>query len=403
MTTAPSAALPAAVNRTVLLLSLACFCSMATQRICDAMLPELAREFDASMAYTAQVVSLFALVYGVAQMLYGTLGDRYGKMRVISYTTLASGAGSLVAVFAMQLDVLIGARMLVALFAAAIIPMALAWTGDTVPYAQRQETLARVGLGTTLGIVGGQLLGGLFTDTVGWRWAFLLMSVLFLGVGWLLRASLRPMQATAQAPGARRPMGEQLRQILSDPWGRRFLAVSVLQGAGGFGTVSIVATHLHGTHGLSLSSAGAVVALFGLGGVLYMSLARHLIQRLGEQGMALVGGSGMGAALLWVGLSPWWQLAPLAMLLGGFGFFMLHNTLQAHATQLAPQARGLGVSLFATSLFLGQSLGVMLTSRYIERLGSGTVVAAGGVMLMVVAGYVCLQLRRRQTQASASS
>lgn len=397
MTGAASSALPASVHRTVLLLSLACFCSMATQRICDAMLPELAREFGASMAYTAQVVSLFALVYGLAQLFYGALGDRCGKMRVISFTTLASGAGSLVAVFATQLDLLIGARMLVALFTAAIIPMALAWTGDAVPYEQRQETLARVGLGTTLGIVGGQLLGGLFTDTIGWRWAFLLMTVLFLGVGWLLRDSLRSQPATEAASGSTDSMWVQLRRILSVPWGRRFLALSVLQGAGGFGTVSIVATHLHGTHGMSLSTAGAVVALFGLGGVMYMSVARHLIKRLGEQGMALVGGGSMGGALLLVGLSPWWQLSPLAMLIGGFGFFMLHNTLQAHATQLAPQARGLGVSLFATSLFLGQSIGVMLAGQSIDRLGSGIIVASGGLMLIAVAVGVCLQLRRPQT------
>jgi predicted MFS family arabinose efflux permease len=192
-------------------------------------------------------------------------------------------------------------------------------------------------------------------------------------------------------------MWVQLRRILSVPWGRRFLALSVLQGAGGFGTVSIVATHLHGTHGMSLSTAGAVVALFGLGGVMYMSVARHLIKRLGEQGMALVGGGSMGGALLLVGLSPWWQLSPLAMLIGGFGFFMLHNTLQAHATQLAPQARGLGVSLFATSLFLGQSIGVMLAGQSIERLGSGIIVSIGGLMLIAVAVGVCLQLRRPQT------
>jgi MFS transporter, YNFM family, putative membrane transport protein len=133
MTPTPLPALSANTRRTVLLLSLACFCSMATQRICDAMLPELAREFGASMARTGQVVSVFAVVYGLAQLLYGAAGDRLGKLRVLTFTTVASGAGSLMAVFAGSLDALVLARVLMALVVAAIIPMSIAWTGDAVP------------------------------------------------------------------------------------------------------------------------------------------------------------------------------------------------------------------------------------------------------------------------------
>ena len=48
---------------------------------------------------------------------------------------------------------------------------------------------------------------------------------------------------------------------------------------------------------------------------------------------------------------PWLWLAPPAIALIGLGFYMLHNTLQTNATQMAPEARGLAVSLFAFALF----------------------------------------------------
>lgn len=387
------------MHRTVLLLSLACFCSMATQRVCDAMLPELSREFQASMARVAQVVSVFAVVYGLAQLFYGAIGDRYGKLRVLTFTTLASGASSVLAALSNNLDFLVVARMVLAVFAAAIIPMAMAWTGDAVPYAQRQETLARVGLGTTMGIVGGQLLGGLFADTVGWRWAFVLMAGLFLGVGLLLRADLRS-QPSGAAPAPAGGILGQTGHVLRDPWVRRLLAVAVVQGGAGFGIVAIIATHLHEVHGLTLSGSGAIVALFGLGGVIYMSLARHLIPRLGEHGLALTGGCGMGLSLLSVGLAPWWQLAPLAMVLGGFAFFMLHNTLQANATQMVPQARGLGVSMFATALFTGQALGVVVAASLIGRVGSGAVMAGGALVMAAMGTWLSRTLRRRQQAAA---
>ena len=53
---------------------------------------------------------------------------------------------------------------------AGIVPLSMAWIGDTVPYERRQATLARFLTGTILGMSAGQLAGGLFADTVGWRW-----------------------------------------------------------------------------------------------------------------------------------------------------------------------------------------------------------------------------------------
>jgi len=119
-------AIPATTRRAVLLLSLATFSSMTAQRLCDAMLPQLAREFDASLAQAAQVVSMFAVVYGLSQLVYGPLGDRLGKFRIVTLATLGCSVGSIAAVFAASLDWLVLARVLVALGAAAVIPLSLA-------------------------------------------------------------------------------------------------------------------------------------------------------------------------------------------------------------------------------------------------------------------------------------
>ena len=51
----------------------------------------------------------------------------------------------------------------------------------------------------------------------------------------------------------------------------------------------------------------------------------------------------------------------------GLGFYMLHNTLQTQATQMAPEARGTAVTLFACLLFLGQSCGVLAMAASVDR------------------------------------
>ena len=94
----PPEAISPTTQRTIVLLSLATFSSMATQRICDAMLPELARVFTTSLGQAAHVVSVFAMTYCVAQLAWGPLGDRLGKFRIVTFATLGCGVGSVVSV-----------------------------------------------------------------------------------------------------------------------------------------------------------------------------------------------------------------------------------------------------------------------------------------------------------------
>ncbi|MFZ2736933.1 MAG: MFS transporter [Burkholderiaceae bacterium] len=403
VTISPSA-VSAQTRRSIVLLACATFASMAIQRICDAMLPELAQIFSVSIAQAAQVVSVFAVVYGVAQLLHGPLGDRYGKFRWVTLATLGCSVGSLLSALAGTLDALIVARMVTAFFAAAIIPMSLAWIGDVVPYEQRQETLALTGVGTTMGMVGGQLLGGLLTDTLGWRWAFVFLTLLYLVVGallwrdWVSQKQRIPIatQQLGDAQALRPSFSQQALQILTGAWSRRVLLTALLEGTAGFGVLAICAAHLHQTLGLSLTSAGATMALFGVGGALYMSFARHLIRRLGERGLTQLGSAVLGLCFILLGLTAYWQLAVVASLVGGFSFFMMHNTFQAHATQMAPASRGTAVSLFAASLFMGQALGVLLAAHLSTLIGSGRVIVLGGVVLMLLGAAFSKALKQRE-------
>jgi YNFM family putative membrane transporter len=81
------------------------------------------------------------------------------------------------------------------------------------------------------------------------------------------------------------------------------------------------------------------------------------------------------------------------------GFYMLHNTLQVNATQMAPGARGLAVSLFAFFLFTGQSLGVALGAPVVDRFGARPVFAIAAVVLILIAFWFRARLIR-QTAAS---
>ncbi|MES2399409.1 MAG: MFS transporter [Pseudomonadota bacterium] len=397
----------AATRRSILLLSTATFSSMVAQRICDAMLPELSRVFAVGLPQAAQVVSVFAITYGICQLIFGPLGDRLGKYRIVTLCAFSCSVGSVVAVLSPSLDVLLFARFLMAVGAAGMIPLAMAWVGDSVPDDRLQEMLTKTGLGSTLGLVIGQLLGGLLTDAFGWRWCFVFLTVLFASVGALLYTDLRRQGITLlpqrKAAGTEAVQAvahsgflKQAWLITSGSWQRTVLCMAIVEGAVGFGVLAIWASHLHNRLGLSLSVAGAVVALFGLGGMLYMALGRRLIARFGQQGLVMLGGAVVGVCACLLAYTPHWLPAIPASLFAGFGFFMFHNTMQATATGMSVESRGTGVSLFSSALFLGQSIGVVLAASLIASIGSAAVIAGGGAMMALEGVFFAWALRKRQ-------
>ena len=162
-----------------------------------------------------------------------------------------------------------------------------------------------------------------------------------------------------------------------------------------YGAFAFIATHLHQAHGLSLAAAGAVVMLFGFGGFLFATTSRWLVPRLGEPGLARWGGMVMFASLLAIALGPaWWWSVP-ACFATGLGFYMMHNTLQTNATQMAPDMRGTSLALFASCLFIGQSVGVALAALVVDRHGPAALFMIAMILLPLVAMGFARALRTR--------
>jgi predicted MFS family arabinose efflux permease len=83
------------------------------------------------------------------------------------------------------------------------------------------------------------------------------------------------------------------------------------------------------------------------------------------------------------------------LFLGGVGFYGFHNTLQTNATQMAPEARGSAVSLFAFGLFGGSSLGVLAGSFFVDGAGTRPLLACSAAGLVVLALYFAARLGGR--------
>lgn len=387
----------------ILGLSLAAMASGVSMRVTDAMLPRLAEEFSVSIGEASHVITTFAVAYGLAQLVFGPLGDRYGKYRVIAAACAVSSLTALLCGFAADPLALAGARLLAGMTAAAVIPLSMAWIGDVVPYERRQPVLARFLIGQIFGFAGGVWLGGYAAEHLDWRAPFFVISAFFAVVAVVLQAVRRTLPAQAVQAGqgaALTRMAGEFRAVIALPWARVVLLTVFLEGAAMFGAFAFVAAHLHLRFGLPLSTVGALVMAYAVGGLVFALGAKALVHRLGERALVHWGALAMAVSLLAIAFGTrWWWAIPACALMG-MGFYMMHNTLQVQATQMAPQRRGAAVAAFASCLFLGQSAGVGLAGLLVGPLGTSWIMAIGAAGLLAVAWNFNRQ-RLRQAPVAA--
>jgi len=381
-------------GRAVLLLSLAAFASAAALRASDPLLPLIAASFGTTPGGASAVITGFALAYGLLQLVTGPIADRIGKYRMVCWVTAISAAGNLLCAVAPTLTLLVAARFATGATVGAIVPLAMAWIGDAVPYERRQPVLARFLIGHMMGLALATSAAGFLGERYGWQAMFYALSVLYALAALLLFAELRANPLTREARAAAGGLADSFRRmalLLRKPWVRVILAVVFAEGLLLYGATAFIALDLHLRFGLSLGAAGTITAAFALGGFVYAAFAGRIVPRLGERGLALGGGIFIAASLLGLVAAPAAAWALPCMVALGMGVYMLHNTLQVHATQMAPEARGGALALFACSLFTGQSAGVWLASHVVDTAGARPVFAAAALGLLVLS----LDFRRR--------
>lgn len=314
---------------------------------------------DANSAglWAGAMSAAFALVMGLMGPVWGVVADRYGRrlmiQRALFGATLVIGAMA----FVRSPEQLFALRLLqggvTGLVAAVSTVVSL-----TVPRERLAASLGMVQTALFTGNAIGPLLGGVVSDLVGFRVAFLLTGGLFFISGILVTLFVAEptrevadgaSRATAEAGGWRAFLGR--REVLAA------LGVMILIRFANFAPNPVLPLYIQGlTPGVArlATLAGLVVAATGIASTVSALLVGSLADRFGRRATllaCLLAAAALGPPQAFV--NSVWQLLALRVLTGlALGGMM--PVIQAVFTELTPpERRGMAFGILATAGAIG--------------------------------------------------
>lgn len=372
-----------------LVFAVCAFASGFGMRIIDPLILPISAQFAVTPATAALLTTAYALPYAIAQPFLGPLGDRFGKARCMQVCVTAMAVMLLLGTVAAGFQMLLLTRLFAGVFAGGIIPLVLAGLGDAYSIEERQVAVGRM----LVAIISGQMLGsagaGLASDAFGWRAALGLAALIAVAACALTTVALaRGAGAQAAAPSHTASFAALYAEVFRNPKAPWLYGAVICEGALVFCLFPYMGQLLIERAGSSpdaaTAQAGLVLGAFGIGGILYGLAVRRVIAALGVRRMCTVGSLAVAAVYALLSVLPLWWCHALVMVACGMGYYMLHNSLQIEATELAPGARGSAVALFACGFFVGIGIGPPLFGALMHAAGfTGALLAVSiGVVLL---------------------
>lgn len=356
---------------------------MATVLIAPAI-PSLLADLGQPAHLSGVVLAAGTLPGIVLAPVVGVLADRHGRRRVLVPCLVAFGVFGALSAVAPDIWTLVAARFAQGLVGASLINLAMVLIGDNWEGHRRYVLLGRNTAVLTASVVVLAPLGGVLTDVGGWRWAFapyvvaLPMAVL---AGCLLGGPA--------GDRCDRSLGSEVRAVFRHV--RRVeVAAPLWIGLGTlvllFGPfLTALPLHLEERFDASAAFVGLVLAGSGLAATSVALSIGWFASRWSLR--SLLTGSAVlfafGFALL--GGSPWVGLLAIAVLCTGTAEGLAVPTLQAALARVAhPEQRAAIMSLWGSTVRIGQTFGPLLTGWLISMRGASVTLTVGGIMVALV-------------------
>ena len=162
------------------------FLAAVDQTLLATATPVISRDLG-DLRETSWLAVAYLLASVIMVPVYGRLGDRFGRRKVLSAAVAVFALGSLACGLAPTLGFLIAARVLQGLGGGGLMTLSQALIGEVVSPRMRARNQSYFAVIFTAASVGGPVIGGLVVQHASWRWLFLVNLPLCAIAAWRLR------------------------------------------------------------------------------------------------------------------------------------------------------------------------------------------------------------------------
>src|SRR5512143_784941 len=378
---APNGARPALLTRAQsLALYAASVVVYADMYITQPVLPILSREFGVPPATAGLSVSAVMLAIALASSLYGPLGDRAGRKRLMAGASALLAVPTLLCAFAPSFEWLLVLRALQGVLIPGITAVAVAYVGEHSDARSLGTGVAGLIAASVLGGLLGRVVSGLVADAFSWRDPFLLFGGLTvfgaLAMGTLLPSGAR--QPPVPWMSAYLDMGGHFRD-------RRLLGAFIIGGALFFGFIGVFTYLPYYLTGGPFNLPTGIVSsayLTYIAGVVASPLAGRLSARVARRVLMGVGLLIAIAGVLGT-LAPSLLLIAASLLVLCVGMFTAQAVAPAFVNATARHAPGSANALYLAFYYVGATLGSVLPGLAWQSFGWSGVAAACTTALLV--------------------
>ncbi len=356
-------------------------------------------------ASAGTLIAAYMLPFGLFQLVYGPLADRFGKFRVITATLALFTVATALCGFGLGLADLGAYRALTGLFAAATMLISLALIGDVVPLEERQTAIGTFMGISFLGQALSMAIGGTIAYLVSWRGVFVAYAGLAAIITAVLIATGRRM---AEQPGhhSSGPVLTPYIKLLGDLRSIKTYLVILFEGIFILGSFSYLGANISRVFHSNYLGIGFIMTAFGVGAVLAGRVGGKIAERAGRRRLIAAGlFLGAVADLLVAAFSASLVLTVVAVFLLGLGFMLAHSTPLTLATEFARQARGVAMSMVTFCFMVGGAVGTGLGGRLIAAQGYQAFFVLYGVLLVALSLFglvgISEEFRSQETATAA--
>ncbi len=331
------------------------------------MFPELREHFGVGEAAVGWALTAYFIPLGLLLIVSGTIGERYGRARVVRATFVIYTLASILSAVAPTWGLFLAARAVQGGANAFITPLLIAGLAEVVPPAELGQAVGRYSSFQAGGAAMAPLVGGLAGET-DWRLAFVFVAV---AAGLL---STRPPPGEPR-PGTSAP-------VFSDLLVPRVLLLgltALCAAAGPVGLVFLIGLKARDELGVSAGSAGLILGASTAAAMVCGPLWGKVVTRFGALPAGLVGLS--VAALLGIAagiVSTPFGLAVAAGFVGAASG-LVAVVFQSEGATAVPSNRGGSLSMVLAFRFLGHGIGPALLTPVFVVAPFEAFVAAGAL------------------------